>query len=141
MNIYIESSSVLAWLLGESDAEEIRFVIDKAEIVATSVLTLMEAERGLIRAEKAGLLRSADRHKLKGLLMKSADDWARMEITEEVQSKAKEPFFVEPIRTLDAIHLATILEFTEIIPELEVLSRDQRILVNLEPLGLKAVEL
>ena len=39
-------------------------------------------------------------------------------------------------RTLDAIHLATALAFTEAFPELGVVSLDRRILDNAESLGL-----
>lgn len=135
--VYIESSAVLAWLLGEPDSKNILAVLNKAEVVVTSVLTLIETERSLIRAEKKKIIRPADRQKLKGLLKKSASRWTRMEITEEVQARAKDPYPIEPVRSLDGIHLATILEFVEIFPELVVLSGDKRLLANLEPLGLK----
>ena len=138
--IYIESSAVLAWLLGEAAGFKVASILSQEEIITTSVLTLMETERNLIRAEKKRTLLPADRHKLKGLLAKSAAHWTLMEITEEVQARVKEPFSTEPIRTLDAIHLATMLEFVEIFPELTVLSQDQRILSNLKPLGLKAAD-
>lgn len=137
--VYIESSSLLAWVLGEPKGSRITSVLNQADLIATSVLTLLETERGLIRAEKEGILTSADRQKLKGLLAKSAAHWTRLEITEEVQARAKDPFPIEPLRTLDAIHLASILELIKIFPELAVLSQDQRILANLEPLGLKAI--
>ena len=139
--IYIESSALLAWLLGETKGFKIASILNREAIIATSSLTLLETERNLIRAEKEGNLLAADRQKLKGLLAKSVAHWTRMEVTEEVQARVKEPFSTEPIRTLDAIHLATILEFVKIFPELTVLSLDQRILANLEPLGLKKTDL
>jgi hypothetical protein len=40
------------------------------------------------------------------------------------------------VRTLDAIHLATALRFATTFPALPVLTFDERILANLEPLGL-----
>lgn len=139
--IYIESSAVLAWLLGEPNGSKIASILNQTDVIAASALTFLEAERNLIRAEKEGSLLPADRQKLKGLLTKSAAQWTRMEITEGVQARVKEPFPMEPVRSLDAIHLATMLEFVEIFPELTVLSQDQRILANLESLGLKAIDL
>ena len=44
---------------------------------------------------------------------------------------------VEPVRSLDAIHLATALEFTKVVATLGVLSFDTRITDNLDPLGLE----
>lgn len=106
-------------------------------MVATSVLTLIEIERSLIWQEKKGMLKAADRQRLKGSLRQVSVGWTQMEITEEVQAKAKEAFPKEPVRSLDAIHLATMLEFLEVFPDLEILSQDKRILNNLESLGLK----
>ncbi len=47
-------------------------------------------------------------------------------------------FPVEPIRTLDALHLASALELLRLFPDLTVLSFDRRIVENLAPLGLGA---
>jgi hypothetical protein len=59
-----------------------------------------------------------------------------LEITPSICVRAGEPFPVEPVRTLDAIHLATALHFGSAFPSLSVLTFAERILVNLEPLGL-----
>ena len=47
MNIYAESSAVLAWLLGESAGHRVREVLRRAELVAASDLTLLECDRVL----------------------------------------------------------------------------------------------
>ena len=59
-----------------------------------------------------------------------------LEITSDIRIRAGEPFPVEPVRTLDAIHLASALRFATTFPALPVLTFDERILANLEPLGL-----
>lgn len=59
-----------------------------------------------------------------------------MEITPNIRLRAAEPFPVEPVRTLDAIHLATAVHFASEFSDLSVLTFDERILSNLEPLGL-----
>ena len=50
MNIYAESSAVLAWLLGEETGHSVRQVLQHAELVMASDLTLVECDRVLIRA-------------------------------------------------------------------------------------------
>ena len=50
MNVYAESSAVLAWLLGEETGHSVREVIQHAELVIASDLTLVECNRLLIRA-------------------------------------------------------------------------------------------
>jgi len=43
---------------------------------------------------------------------------------------------VEPVRTLDAIHLATTLAFTRAFSDLEIVSFDRRLLENARALGI-----
>jgi len=137
--VYLETSAALAWLLGEPGGGRIIDILEGADEVVSSVLTLVEIERAFIRAETGALISEADRMKLVGLLNETQVQWTIMEITPEVQRRASAKFRVEPVRTLDAIHLATALEFLKILPETCVLSLDQRILSNLPALGLSAV--
>jgi predicted nucleic acid-binding protein len=134
--VYAETSAVLGWLLGEESLPQPAIVIDSAERVVTSVLTLLEASRGILRAANQSGLAAADASRLRGLLARAASGWNLLEITADIRTRAAEAFPVEPVRTLDAVHLATMLDFVRVFPELSVLSFDARILANLEPLGL-----
>ena len=136
--LYLESSAVLSWLLDEPQAEQVRQEVDRAEIVLTATLTLVESNRALARLESQGLMTQGDRHRLRGLLIRESARWALVELTESIRARAGEPFPVEPVRSLDAVHIATALETQELYPDLEVLSFDQRILDNLVPLGLRS---
>jgi len=134
--IYLESSALLQWLLGQSGAAEVRRSVDHAEVVLTSMLALTEAERVLIRAESQGVLKGGDAQRLRGLLNRAQASWTRMTVSDEVLSRAARPFPIEPVRTLDAIHLATALEFTTTFPDLRMLSFDRRLRSNAEALGI-----
>jgi predicted nucleic acid-binding protein len=127
---------VLTWLLDQKRAGEARAAIDAAETVVTSSLTLAESERALVRAETEGILRAADGQRLRGLLQRALAAWMRMTVSEEVLSRAARPFPVEPVRTLDAIHLATALAFSKAFLDLRVLTFDHRIQQNAVALGL-----
>lgn len=137
--VYGETSAVLAWLLGDETRNRVRRVIDSADLVVTSVLTLIEANRGILRAANERRVTGTDASRLKELLSRTITAWELLEITPELRVRAGEPFPVEPVRTLDAIHLATALSFARVFPDISVLSFDERILVNLEPLGLLQV--
>jgi len=134
--IYLETSALLQWLLGQSGSEEVRRAVDLAEVVLTSMLTLTESERALIRAEGQGLLKGGDAQRLRGLLNRLQASWMRMAVSNDVLARASRPFPVEPVRTLDAIHLATALEFTAVFPDLRLLSFDDRVRNNAEALGI-----
>jgi predicted nucleic acid-binding protein len=134
--LYAESSAVLAWLLGESGSSEVIRQIDDADTVASSVLTLLEIERALIRAEQHSVLRAADGQKLRGMIKSAARSWVLMEVSEDVLREAARVFPAEPVRTLDALHLATALIFVRAFPELQMLTLDRRISANAQALGI-----
>ena len=134
--LYLETSALVHWLLGQSRAAEVRRAVDRAEVVLTSMLTIVEVERVLIRAETQKAIRGGDGRRLRGLLNRAQASWMRMTVSAEVLARASRPFPVEPVRTLDAIHLATALEFASSYPDLRVLSFDRRVEENAEALGL-----
>ena len=70
------------------------------------------------------------------MLARGKAGWILVEISEEVRSRAGRMFPTEPVRTLDAIHLATVLILMRALPELRLLSYDERILENARPLGI-----
>lgn len=134
--LYLETSAVLAWLFDQSRADEVRAAVDAAEQIVTSSLTLAETERALVRAENQKTLRAGDAQKLRGILQRAQTSWLRMSVSDYVLTRASMPYPVEPIRTLDAIHLATALTFTKGLPDLQVLSLDRRIQQNAEAMGI-----
>jgi hypothetical protein len=62
--------------------------------------------------------------------------WTLMDVSKEVLAGAGRTFPVEPVRTLDAIPLATALLFMQAFPDLTTLTFDQRIEVNAQALGI-----
>lgn len=136
MVIYLETSIFVAYLLKEPGSQKFITLINQAENIVTSILTFIEARRTLRRLESEKMLLPLDIQRVLGIIAQLALKWNLMDLTPEVQKRAGELFPSEPIRTLDAIHLATALEFLNVFPGLAVLSRDKRILENLEPLGL-----
>jgi hypothetical protein len=58
---------------------------------------------------------------------------------EEIAERARRPFPIEPIRTLDAIHLATASVARSLVPGLTLLSLDKRIRACGEALGFQAL--
>ena len=134
--LYVETSALLAWLLGEPAGDQVRGRIDEAETVVTSVLTQVESTRALARAEHDELITARDAQAVRGLLHRTLAGWMQMEITAEVRERAAHHFPKEPVRTLDALHLSTALLFARALPDIEMLSLDSRIQANAEALGL-----
>ena len=127
MNVYAESSAVLAWLLGEEAGLRVREVLRRAELVMASDLTLVECDRVLIRAVTLGELDEAAAADCRAHLNAAAAHWHLWRISPEIVDRARHPFPAEPLRTLDAIHLASALAARSAVPGVELLSLDDRI--------------
>lgn len=127
MNVYAESSAVAAWLLGEPGSDPVREQLAAAEIVLSSDLTLVECERVLIRAHSSGRITEAAAADRRGRLSQVAEHWAVLALGAEIVRRARRPFPLEPIRTLDALHLATALQARALVPETRLLSLDDRV--------------
>jgi predicted nucleic acid-binding protein len=136
--LYVETSAVVAWLFGEPQASAVRESIDAAGTVVTSRLTWSEVERVMARGLVTRTLKEADALRLRGLIARHRAAWIEMAVTDPVLDRLGRPFPVEPVRTLDGIHLATALEFTRAFPELGILTLDRRIADNAVALGIRA---
>jgi predicted nucleic acid-binding protein len=136
VRLYAESSAVLAWLLNESSATEVRRLLSGAEIIVASDLTLIECSRVLVRAVALGELNEAEAADRRAHLANAAARWHILHIASEIVDRAKHPFPEEPIRTLDALHLASALTARAAVAGLKVLSLDDRLRASADKLGL-----
>jgi predicted nucleic acid-binding protein len=137
--LYAESSAVLAWLLGQAHGEAVAEALASSRGVIASDLTLVECERVLIRAWSTGLISEAERVDQSAALARVAAHWTRLRVDEEVVERARRPFPIEPVRTLDALHLACALVARSVSPDLRLLTLDQRVRENGVRLGFAAV--
>lgn len=141
MRLYAESSAVLAWLLGEPKGEEVRRQLAEAEDVFTSVITLVEIDRVLIRAQVVEGLKEGDVVDRRRVLARASRHWHLLQLHEEILDRARRQFPGEPVRTLDALHLASALVARAAVPELAVLSLDTSIRSTSSDLGFEVFPL
>jgi len=137
MKVYAESSAVLAWLLGEEAAARVREVLGKAELVIASDLTLLECDRVLIRAVALGEIEEGVAADRRAHLNAAAAHWHVLRLSTGIVDRARHPFPAEPIRTLDAIHLASALTARSGVAGVELLSLDDRVRRAGEQLGFR----
>jgi hypothetical protein len=118
---------VLAWLLGEPAGPDVLRALGDAERVLASDLTLVECDRILIRTHTAGRLSESRLADLKALLSAAVAGWGLLRLDSEVIDRARRPFPREPVRALDALHLASALVARAGTGALGLLSVDQRV--------------
>ena len=137
MILYAESSAVGAWLAGESQSPRMKALLKASEFVVASDLTLIECDRMLVRAVTLGRIAETEAIDRGRELSATANGWNVLPIGDEIVARARRPFPSDPIRTLDAIHLASILAARVALPGLEVLSLDDRVRNAARDLGFK----
>ena len=135
MTLYAESSAVASWLLGEPPGDAARRLLASAQTVFTSELTLLECDRAIRWAEETGRLRPRDAEAARLRLQSESAPWHVFRIGTGIVDRARRRFPREPLRALDALHLATAIRTAEFRPGLVVLSFDHRIRANAAALG------
>ena len=137
MNIYAVSIAVLAWLLGEATGHRVREVLRRASLILASDLVLIDCDRVLIRAITLGEIDEATAADRRAYLNTAAAHWHLFRLSLDIVDRARRAFPAEPVRTLDAIHLASALAVRSAVPSVELLTLDDRIRRAGEQLGFR----
>ncbi len=135
MNLYAESSAALAWLLEQKYGELVADTLGQAALIIASDLTLIECDRVLIRAVVLDELHESDAVQRQARLTAVSTRWTLVALDEEIIERARRPFPSEPVRTLDAIHLASALTARKAVSDLAMLSLDGRVRRAADSLG------
>ena len=130
---YIESSALVAALL-EQDANALKSLRTRARRI-TSALTLAEAARAIVRARVGERLApDAERAAVRALRRFERRCYV-VAVTDDVLARVRRPFPVEPVRTLDAVHIATVESLGEPPQLVSIVTRDHRVRENAKALG------
>jgi predicted nucleic acid-binding protein len=130
---YIESSALVAALL-EGDASA-RASIRVQGLRVTSAITVAETSRAVLRAFLSGRITMQQQRAALLTLQRFARRCHIVSVTQPILTHAGRPFPIEPVRTLDAIHLATVAALGEPPALVTVVSRDHRVRDNAAALG------
>lgn len=131
--VYVESSALVAALL-ESDQPALEALRGPGPKI-TSALTFAEASRAILRARRTGRLKPHEERAAVRALQRFERRCHIVTVNETVLQRARRPFPVEPVRTLDALHLSTVEVLGEPPPLMTVVTRDARVRENAIALG------
>lgn len=70
-------------------------------------------------------------------LRAAAATWLLLDLDEETLEKASAEFPEEPVRTLDAVHLASAAILAEVLEATVVVSLDRRVRANVTKMGMQ----
>jgi len=134
---YVETSALLAALLEGHGAA--RRALRVPGTLVTSALTFAEARRGVIRARRTRRLTADQERSALSALTRFRRRCAVMPVTDDILVRVGKPFPAEPVRALDAIHLATAAALTDDPQWLTMLTLDERIVANARAIGYELV--
>lgn len=135
--LYVESSALLSVLLEGSHDFDAAFESSAKPIMSS--LTLLEARRSLLRARLDGRIGpegfSRSMRRVHALRARSHI----LPIDDQVLREAEREFPVEPIRSLDAVHLGTAMIWSSSVGPVTMASLDRRVRANAAALGLALI--
>ena len=129
MNIYLETSAVLSWVLQEPEADAVEHALAPARGFFSSELTQAECVRALRRLESP--LDGSAHMRLAAFRAR----WDTVPVESRLLALVGQDFPVEPLRTLDAIHLVTAVDLRQVVTGLQVASLDRRVRENAQAMG------
>jgi len=133
LNVYLETSAVLSWVLQEPEALAVEQALAPAHGFFTSELTQAECLRALRRLATSG--DGLAHARLAAFRLK----WDTVPVDSRLLVLLGQQFPVEPLRTLDAIHVVTALDLRLALVDLIVASLDRRVRENAQALGFVVV--
>jgi len=134
-NLYVETSVLLRVVL-EGD-EGLRPLL-LGEGRYTSALTFAEASRVIVRAQHEGRLDAKGAREARKRVAEFGRSSEVVPVEDLVLERAGQPFPVEPVRTLDALHLASVVVVGAAV-DLDVATCDKRVRENADALGFKVL--
>ncbi len=129
MILYLDTSSLVKLYVDEPGSPEIRLLVERAEVVAASVVAYAEARAAFARRRRERSLTLADHRRSKAAL---DDDWPHVlaiDVSGPLARSAGELAERHQLRGFDALHLASYLALARELPGEDVLfsSADQRL--------------
>jgi predicted nucleic acid-binding protein len=124
--LYLDTSALVKLYFEEIGSAEVRKRVGSAAFVATSRVAYVETLSGLARKTREGTVSSTDRSRALKVFHQDWKQFFVVEVSDPVCRRAGELVNAHPLRSLDAIHLASALlvrERTEAVVEFAAFDR------------------
>ncbi len=111
-----DSSAIIPLCLKERTSEAMRRLMKEDEDVVVWWTTRIECLSALSRRQREGVLPSGDDAKARAVLSALAAAWSEIQPTEAVRLRAERLLSIHPLRTADALQLASALIWAQEAP-------------------------
>jgi predicted nucleic acid-binding protein len=137
--IFVESSALVAWAVWEARGKEVAGCLRRARVHWLSALANAECGRALARAAATGHIDAAYARGAERRVAALVAACRVIPVDDDILARTGRAFPLEPVRTLDAIHLASLLRAKTVAPHIALLSLDERVRSNGARLGVEVI--
>ncbi len=129
MILYLDTSSLVKLYLEEDGRPAVRSLVDRATVVATSVIAYPEARSAFARLRRENVLTGRDVTRVKGDFERDWSSLLTLHVTEKIWRHAGELTEIHSLRGFDSLHLASYLALTalDLTRRIEFSAFDQRL--------------
>jgi len=113
MILYLDTSALVKLYVKEPGSQAVRALLEKAQVVCTSRVAYVEMRAGLARKLRQGELSEEEYGHVLSDFEKDWKDYFVIEFFESVAKMGGELVEKHPLRSLDALHLASALFLRE----------------------------
>jgi predicted nucleic acid-binding protein len=110
VTLYLDTSSLVKLYVAEAGSEDVRAKVDRATVVATSLIAYPEARAALTRRRRERVLRPAAFDAAKRTLEADWPKYLAVQVTEALCKDAGQLAERYHLRGYDSVHLASYLE-------------------------------
>jgi len=115
MNLYIDTSALLKLFIQETYSDDIRRLVESADLVATGLITRAETAAGINRLTRMNLVTPAECETVLSNFRKEWGDYHRILVTEQIVIRADFLTGQYSLRGYDSVHLACALTWSELL--------------------------
>lgn len=138
MIVYLDASAIVKLYVAESHSKEAAALIDRAKVVATSMVSRAEVAAALARAVRLGVLPETAGRRAQRRFAGDWPDFVRVPITEALLQRAESLAWDHSLRGYDAVQLASALIWRDSIGDDVVLATfDQQLVTAGRSAGLR----
>lgn len=115
MNLYIDTSAIIKLFIQEAYSDEIRSLVETADLVATGLITRAETAAGINRLTRMSVL---NQEQCEAALSNFRKEWGGyhcIQVTEQIVIRADFLTGQYSLRGYDAVHLACALTWSELL--------------------------
>jgi predicted nucleic acid-binding protein len=125
---YLDTSSLVKLYLTEKGSLEVRGLVNRSEIIATSRVAYIEARAAFARLRRAKVISEEEQDRIVKALDRDWEEVAKIEVTEEIIKLGSELAEVHGLRGFDALHLASALSLGQSLGEKIIFSSFDKLL-------------